>query len=201
MLISAAMALSLSMWGCAPSEPKPEPVVEEAVEPAYEFPVGTVEAVARWEARRAWMDKPRSMPEWYQGDPAWAARPYGYGTMADSGCGLVSAAMAASWLVKDEVAPDALLEAVGSSCTTGGLNDMAKFGDYMAGAYGIGVSDRYYDPRRAIEEAKGGAAVICSVPGKLGDSAYTGHIVVAYWQDGLRIADPASQGNSNRVWS
>ncbi|HIS39968.1 MAG TPA: hypothetical protein IAC12_03885 [Candidatus Aphodovivens avistercoris] len=121
--------------------------------------------------------------------------------MADSGCGLVSAAMAASWLVKDEVPPDALLDAVGNSCTTGGLNDMAKFGDYMAGAYGIGVSDRYHDPQRAIADAKAGAAVICSVPGRLGDSVYTGHIVVAYWQDGLRIADPASQGNSSRVWS
>lgn len=162
---------------------------------------GIPTTVEEWQAGKEWAEKPREMPQWYQGQAEWAARPYGYGTMADSGCGLVSAAMAASWLVKDELTPDELLDAVGSSCTTAGLNDMAKFGNYMAGAYGIGVSGRYHDPQRAIADAKAGAAVICSVPGRLGDSAYTGHIVVAYWQDGLRIADPASQGNSNRVWS
>lgn len=200
-LISAAMALSLVLWGCEPADPEPEPTAKEAAEPAYEFPSGTVDAVEQWQAKKDWEAKPRSMPSWYQSSGPWASQPYAGATVSSAGCGLVSAAMAASWLTKDEIDPGALLNAVGDGCTTGGLNDMAKFGAYMAGAYGIASSERYHDPWRAVADVKSGAAVVCSVPGRLGDSVYSGHIVVAYWQDGLRVADPASEGNSSRLWS
>lgn len=199
--ISAALACSLALAGCAAHEEAalPDSPVEEASDKPYEMPA-TVEAVEAWQAEKDWEAKPRSMPLWYQADGPWASKPYAHGNVASSGCGLVSAAMAVSWLAKDEVDPDELLSQVGSSCTVGGLNDMAAFGGHVSAEYGIETSERYHDPWRAVSDARTGAAVICSVSGRLGDTWYGGHIVVAYWNGGLRVADPASPGNSNRVW-
>lgn len=199
--ISAALACSLVLAGCSTHEEAalPDSPVEEASDEPYEMPA-TVEAVEAWRAEKDWEAKPRSMPLWYQADGPWASKPYAHGNVASSGCGLVSAAMAVSWLAKDEVDPDELLSQVGSSCTVEGLNDMAAFGKHVSAEYGIETSERYHDPWRAVSDARTGAAVICSVSGRLGDTWYGGHIVVAYWDDGLRVADPASPGNSNRVW-
>ena len=164
----------------------------------------TYEAVEVWKKNQEWLALPKVMYEWYQTDAEWANLQYaGNNTIATNGCGLVSAAMALSYVDKIEFDPIELRELVGDSCTTDTLNDMEKFSKFVNSEFNVQISDRYNDPWKAITDAKNGSAVICSTSGKFGDSYYGGHIVVLYSDDGenLRIRDPASKGNSNRIFS
>ena len=144
---------------------------------------------------------PRSMPYHNQGDPRWGGLAYAGGTLTSKGCGLCCASMALSWWSREEVTPDGLLAAVGESCLTGGLNDMAKFGDAM-GAWGVARSGAYYDIGEAVAEARRGRVVFCSVAGRLGARSYGGHIVLLFSPDGsaLSLMDPACRENT-REWS
>lgn len=189
----------------APTEPRSEGAPTQPTAPqgdAAERMVATVEGVEAWQARKDWEAKPRSMPLYLQTNPAWGSEPYAGSDVANAGCGLTAAAMAYSWLAKVEVTPAELRDEVGDSCTTGGLNDMAKFAAYGKEIYGIACSDRYHDPERAMADALAGSAVACSVRGLLGDNSYGGHIVLMWSPDGedVWIRDPASAGNSSRAF-
>lgn len=208
----ASILITICIAACFPppdpdsiEDLKPRPCDSGTNEPqgdAAERMMSTVEGVRAWQNQRDLELEPKIMPLYLQSDPAWGGLPYAGSDVANAGCGLTAAAMAFSWLVNEDVTPAGLRDEVGDSCTSGGLNDMAKFADYGAQAYGIACSERYYDASRAITDALAGGAVVCSIAGQLGDAWYGGHIVVMWSPDGsdLRIADPASRTNTDRSW-
>ena len=158
------------------------------------------EAAMAERERQEWLHAPRSMPAYYQTDAEWASVPYAGASIGYSGCGLTAAAMSLEWWLRERCTPKDLEAEVGSSCTTGGLNDMAKFGKH-AESLGLTVSERYRRIGEACDEALSGKTVWASISGAFGDSWYGGHIVLIWSQDGeLRVNDPASKGNT-REWS
>lgn len=201
-LVSAAIAWP--SFAAAPPAQPPDPT--EAAECAT-LPArisdqlhAAREAAEEARAMEEWLHAPRSMPAYYQTDPAWAGVGYAGASIGMSGCGLTAAAMSLEWWLRERCTPADLQAAVGDSCTTSGLNDMSKFGSYAV-SKGLSVSERYYDISRACDEALAGKTVWASISGYLGDSWYGGHIVLIWSQDGqLLVNDPASQGNT-RTWS
>ena len=195
---SLAAALAIAT---APS-PARTPVWEFPVVAAEERLAAEMEAFEREQA--LWHEKfdPRSMPAYYQDDPAWAGVPYAHGgTIAGNGCGLTAAAMSLEWWTREQWTPARLAAEVGDSCTVGGLNYMPAFADYCR-SLGLSATEQYWDVRRAIDDARSGRTVWCAGGGRLGDSHYGGHLVLL-WEDAdgeLRINDPASSGNTRR-WS
>lgn len=93
------------------------------------------------ETERAMTVQDRPIPEgnvmqlWLQDDPQWAHVPYDGGTVGDSGCGLVCAAMALEYMTLQSVTPLQLADHVGDSCLTDGVNDMGKFCRYIGETY------------------------------------------------------------------
>lgn len=144
---------------------------------------------------------PRTMPAFYQTDPRWSGTSYAGSTIGSNGCGLTSAAMAASWWSRSEVAPQALRDRYGDSCTVGGLNDMDRFCDRLCADYGLSRSGRFYGVDEAISRAKAGQTVFASLRGQFGGLwVGYGHIVLIWWDGSqLRVQDPASQANT-RPW-
>lgn len=146
----------------------------------------------------------RTMPVYLQDDPQWGYVPYADGsTIAESGCGLTCAAMACVYLSNQIVTPLDLQSAVGDSCTTAGVNDMALFGQYMAANYDLTTSEMFFDLDRAIDEVRGGAVVYASLQGWFGARSYGGHIVAIWRVDGesVYVRDPASGANSQRPFT
>lgn len=109
--------------------PDPRPGSIEHARAAFER---AMEEKAEAEARELeeWLHSPRSMPAYYQTDPQWSDIDYAGASIGYSGCGLTAAAMSLQWWLRERCTPADLQAAVGDSCTTGGLNDMAKFGAY-----------------------------------------------------------------------
>lgn len=162
------------------------------------------------EAMRPVLDRPtpegNSMPLWLQDDPQWADVPYAGGTVGDSGCGLVCAAMAIKYMTVQDVTPAMLAEAVGDTCLTGGVNDPGKFCEWIAEhypEYGIEHSGIIYRLDDALAQVDGGWLAFAGMSGSLGERDYEGHVVLiwrgddgAYW-----LRDPASGANSQRAWT
>lgn len=156
------------------------------------------------EAMKVWHDEhdPRHMPAYYQGDPAWSGTPYAHGgTIGSNGCGLTAAAMSFEYWTRQQCTPQQLRDAVGDSCTYGGLNYMPAFADYARNNLGLQASNQIWDLNWAISEAWAGHTVWCSVSGRFGANSYGGHLVLLWKNDNdqLCINDPASPENT-RVW-
>ena len=197
--LSLAAALSAAIF----PQPAPAPAAWEL--PAVMAEERLAEETEEFERERElWHERydPRSMPSYYQDDPAWASTPYAHGgTIAGNGCGLTVAAMSLEWWTREQWTPARLAAEVGDSCTVGGLNYMPAFADF-ARSLGLSATGQYWDIRRAIADARSGRTVWCAGGGRLGDSSYGGHLVLL-WQDesgALRINDPASSGNT-RAWT
>lgn len=146
------------------------------------------------------------MQLWLQDDPQWANVQYAGGTVGDSGCGLVCAAMAIEYMTMQRVTPLQLADCVGDSCLTDGVNDMGKFCRYIEETYpeyGIESTGQMWSIDDALAMARGGWLVFCGMSGKLGDSEYDGHVVMLWMEsDGSYwMRDPDSGGNSQRVWT
>lgn len=194
--LSLAAALAIAT---APS-PVRTPMWELPMVASEERLAAEMEAFEREQA--LWHERydPRSMPAYYQDDPAWAGVPYAHGgTIAGNGCGLTAAAMSLEWWTREQWTPARLAAEVGDSCTVGGLNDMVAFADYCR-SLGLSATEQYWNVRRAIDDARSGRTVWCAGGGWLGDSHYGGHLVLL-WEDAdgeLRINDPASSGNTRR---
>jgi hypothetical protein len=156
-------------------------------------------------AMEEWHDQhdPRYMPAYYQGDERWSGVSYAHGnTIGSNGCGLTTAAMSFEYWTREEFTPLRLRDTVGDSCTYGGLNYMLAFADFARNSLGLQASNQMWDLDFAINEAKAGHTVWCSVAGQFGAVYYGGHLVLM-WLDSdgnLRINDPASHENT-RVWS
>ena len=196
--LSLAAALAIAT---APS-PARTPMWELPAVAAEERLSAEMEAFER--EQDLWHEKydPRSMPAYYQDDPAWAGVPYAHGgTIAGNGCGLTAAAMSLEWWTREQWTPARLAAEVGDSCTVGGLNDMVAFAGF-ARSLGLAASERYWDLERAIADAAEGWTVWVSVSGVFGTRPYGGHIVLV-WRDeagALHVNDPACEENT-RAWS
>lgn len=147
-----------------------------------------------------------AMQLWLQDDARWANVPYAGGTVGDSGCGLVCAAMALEYMTLQGVTPSRLADRVGDSCLTDGVNDMGKFCRYIEETYpgyGIESTGQMWRIGDALELVRDGWLVFCGMSGELGDSEYDGHVVMLWTErDGsYRMRDPDSGGNSRRAWT
>lgn len=143
------------------------------------------------------------MPLWLQADPQWSRIPYAGGTVGDSGCGLVCAAMAIKYMTLQDVTPLQLADAVGDTCLTDGVNDPKKFCEHIARSYpeyGIESTGPLWNLSDAIDRVEDGWLAFAGMSGKLGDSEYGGHVVLIWRSDddGYWLRDPASAGNSAR---
>lgn len=119
------------------------------------------------------------MQLWLQDDPQWAHVPYAGGTVGDSGCGLVCAAMALEYMTLQRVTPLQLADYVGDSCLTDGVNDMGKFCQYIEEEYteyGIESTGQMWRIDDAMALVRDGWLVFFGMSGELGDSEYDGHV-------------------------
>lgn len=146
----------------------------------------------------------RTMPLYLQNDVQWAHIEYaGDSTITESGCGLSCAAMAIEYLTNQITTPRDLQAVVGDTCTVGGVNDMALFGNYAQQTYGLVQSEIYFHLDKALSDVEHGAVVFASLVGLFGDESYGGHIVAIWRVDGdsVFIRDPASGANSQRAFT
>jgi hypothetical protein len=144
-----------------------------------------------------------TVPLFLQWDPMWGYEKYGGKMMAISGCGPTCLAMAGYYLTGDEdMNPLAVAE-------------FAEKNGYYARGYGsswtliseggvklgLDVTEIPLVKKRIMDNLEAGNPIICAM-GK-GDFTTSGHyIVLAGLQDGLiRVNDPNSYANSERLWS
>ena len=95
------------------------------------------------------------------------------GTIGDSGCGLVCAAMAVKYITTQDVTPLTVAGAVGTACLTDGVNDMEKFAQWIASTYepyGITHTGKLYSLQSALAKVDAGAVCFAGVRGTFGDS-------------------------------
>lgn len=78
-------------------------------------------------------------PLYCQTDERWGGLPYATAdsTVAESGCGLCCAAMAASYITGEDITPPVLLNLVGNRCIDAGQNHMGRFCEELSALYGI----------------------------------------------------------------
>lgn len=146
------------------------------------------------------------MPLWLQTDPQWSYIPYAGGTIGDRGCSLVAAAMAIKYMTLQEVTPLQLADAVGDTCLTDGVNDPKKFCEYIQRVYpeyGIETTYQMWNMSDVAQFVDDGWMAFGGMSGKIGDSDYSGHVVLIWRSDddGYWVRDPASAGNSSRPFT
>lgn len=147
-----------------------------------------------------------NMPLWLQTDPQWSYIPYASGTIGNSGCGLVCAAMALEFMTRRGITPLQLAGSVGDSCLTDNVNDPGKFCLWIENhypEYQIESSRIYFETDRALSDVKSGWLVFAGMSGALGDAEYGGHVVLIWRADdeGYWVRDPDSGTNSSRPFS
>lgn len=139
------------------------------------------------------------MPVYCQTDPDWAGTPYLSGTIGSHGCGLVCASMAYSYILGEELEPDELLEMVGDTCSTDGVNDMMKFARWLSDNYYGGIR---YERVWLLDTLKHSVntedVVFVGMSGILGDRMYSSHVVLMtdMTATGASIIDPYEPDNT-----
>lgn len=113
--------------------------------------------------------------------------------MAESGCGLCCAAMAASWITGEDITPPVLLNLVGNRCIEGGVNHMGRFCEELNALYGIEYQDLWSleDAERYLRD---GWMLLAGMSGPVyeGGKEYGGHVLLIWRCDssGVYIRDP-----------
>lgn len=135
-------------------------------------------------------------PMYYQADEQWGGLPYATvdGTISTHGCGLASAAMAASYLTETEIDPPRLLNLVGNRCISDDVNDMSKSCQELHDIYGLHYSNRLTTKDEALDYVADGWIAFAGMHGQLTDDgkSYAGHVVLIWRVDesGVWIRDP-----------
>lgn len=148
--------------------------------------------------------KSGSVPLYLQTDPQWSGDQYSSGTIESHGCGLVSAAIAASYLLDEDITPDLLSSAAGDAFLSDGLNDSDVICRWLSEHYGFQWSGEKWLLQDAIQTLDEGYVVLASMEGQLGEENYGGHIVLLYEHtddDCFYLRDPFSGDNSVRKFS
>lgn len=178
-------------------------VADEEVAVAYdrgfEAGVDSVQVIVEDEPAES-----RSVPLYLQTDPQWSGDKYSSGTIESHGCGLVSAAIATSYLLDEDVTPDILSMSAGDSFLSDGLNDSDVICRWLSEHYGIQWSGEKWLIQDAVQMLDDGYVVLASMKGQLGEENYGGHIVLLYEHtddDCFYLRDPFSGDNSVRKFS
>lgn len=176
---------------------------DEEVAAAYDngFKVGVDSVPVIVEDKPA---KSRSVPLYLQTDPRWSSVSYSTGTIESHGCGLVSAAIATSYLTGECITPDLLSESAGDAFLSSGLNDSDSICRWLSEHYGFQWSGEKWLLQDAIQMLDEGYVVLASMEGQLGEENYGGHIVLLYEHtddDCFYLRDPFSGDNSVRKFS
>ncbi len=134
-------------------------------------------------------------PLYYQADERWGGLPYATAdsTVAESGCGLCAAAMAASYITGEDITPPVLLNLVGNRCIDGGMNHMGRFCKELHDLYGAEYVDLW-----TLDDAESylrdGWMLFSGMGGSVneGGKEYGAHVLLV-WKcddDGVYIRDP-----------
>ena len=146
----------------------------------------------------------RQVPLYLQTDPQWSGDQYSSGTIESHGCGLVSAAIATSYLLDEDITPDLLSISAGDAFLSSGLNDSDAICRWLSEHYGFQWSGEKWLLQDAIQMLDEGYVVLASMEGQLGEENYGGHIVLLYEHtddDCFYLRDPFSGDNSVRKFS
>lgn len=148
--------------------------------------------------------KPSLVPLYLQTDTQWSSVSYSTGTIESHGCGLVSAAIATSYLTGECITPDLLSESAGDAFLSSGLNDSDSICRWLSEHYGFQWSGEKWLLQDAVQMLDEGYVVLASMEGQLGEENYGGHIVLLYEHtddDCFYLRDPFSGDNSVRKFS
>lgn len=148
--------------------------------------------------------KPSLVPLYLQTDTQWSSVSYSTGTIESHGCGLVSAAIATSYLTGECITPDLLSESAGDAFLSSGLNDSDAICRWLSEHYGFQWSGEKWLLQDAVQMLDEGYVVLASMEGQLGEENYGGHIVLLYEHtddDCFYLRDPFSGDNSVRKFS
>lgn len=173
--------------------------VAAAYDRGFEAGVDSVQVIVEDEPAES-----RSVPLYLQTDPQWSGNHYSSGTIESHGCGLVSAAIATSYLLDEDVTPDLLSSAAGDAFLSSGLNDSDAICRWLSEHYGFQWSGEKWFLQDAVQMLDEGYVVLASMEGQLGEENYGGHIVLLYEHtddDCFYLRDPFSGDNSVRKFS
>lgn len=173
--------------------------VAAAYDRGFEAGVDSVPAVIEDEPAES-----HPVPLYLQTDPQWSGDQYSSGTIESHGCGLVSAAIAASYLLDEDITPDLLSMLAGDAFLSSGLNDSDAICRWLSEHYGFQWSGEKWLLQDAIQMLDDGYVVLASMEGQLGEENYGGHIVLLYEHtddDCFYLRDPFSGDNSVRKFS
>lgn len=148
--------------------------------------------------------KPSLVPLYLQTDTQWSSVSYSTGTIESHGCGLVSAAIATSYLLGEDITPDILSMSAGDAFLSNGLNDSDAICRWLSEHYGLQWSGEKWLLQDAVKMLDDGCVVLASMEGQLGEENYGGHIVLLYEHtddDCFYLRDPFSGDNSVRKFS
>ena len=114
-------------------------------------------------------------------------------TVAESGCGLCCAAMAASYITGDDITPPVLLNLVGNRCIDAGMNHMGRFCEELQALYGIEYQD-LWSLKDAERYLRDGWMIFAGMSGSVyeGGNEYGAHVLYIWRCDssGVYIKDP-----------
>ena len=173
--------------------------VAAAYDRGFEAGVDSVPAVVEDEPAESY-----PVPLYLQTDPQWSGDQYSSGTIESHGCGLVSAAIATSYLLDEDITPDLLSISAGDAFLSSGLNDSDAICRWLSEHYGFQWSGEKWLLQDAIQMLDEGYVVLASMEGQLGEENYGGHIVLLYEHtddDCFYLRDPFSGDNSVRKFS
>ena len=148
--------------------------------------------------------KSHQVPLYLQTDPQWSGEQYSSGTIGSHGCGLVSAAIATSYLLDEDITPDILSKSAGDAFLSNGLNDSDAICRWLSEHYGLKWTGEKWLLQDAVQMLDEGYVVLASMKGQLGDENYGGHVVLLYEHtddDCFYLRDPFSGDNSVRKFS
>ncbi|MBQ6538939.1 MAG: C39 family peptidase [Bacilli bacterium] len=186
-------------------QPKVEEVKVEEVSSSFEKPdIKEIIDNASKEVDTKYDEKPSSnlkehkFVNYYQGD---YNNPYSEGTIATSGCGPTSAAMALTYITGKEVSPVETAEFGNGDYTCSEGTYWTYFGDVSA-KYGVKCNEEHVSADNIKKGLSDGKPVIISMgPGHFTSA---GHFIVLRSIDGdgnVKVADPASKERSSETWS
>ena len=145
----------------------------------------------------------KTVPLFMQWDQRWGYLPYGSDVAGLTGCGPVCLSMAAFYLTGDEAySPDKLITfAIKNGYVSAGNGSSWTLISEGGVKLGFDVTEIPLDENRIIRNLEVDNPIICVVGP--GDFTTAGHyIVICGYENGmLRINDPNSIANSNKLWS